>query len=162
MTRTDVVASSRPEAPRAPMRKGPPGGFRRVLILPMALSVAALALPSAALAAEGTSQYNQTPSTPTTPSTGTTPPATTTPSSGTSPSKEVTSPSKEATPSSGTSPAKEASTPASTTSAAGTKASTLPFTGVDLRWSIVVGVLLMGAGFSIVVLQRRQRRDGDS
>jgi hypothetical protein len=33
---------------------------------------------------------------------------------------------------------------------------------VDLRWSIVVGLLLIGAGFSIVVLQRRERRDGDS
>ncbi|MCW2969717.1 MAG: hypothetical protein JWO23_844, partial [Solirubrobacterales bacterium] len=38
--------------------------------------------------------------------------------------------------------------------------STLPFTGLDLRWTIAVGLLLMGAGFAIVGLQRRHRRDG--
>src|ERR1700686_75674 len=63
MTRTDVVASSRPQAPSAvPMRRRSIRGCR-ALILP-ALSVAALAVPSAALAAEGTSGYSQTPSTP--------------------------------------------------------------------------------------------------
>jgi hypothetical protein len=38
------------------------------------------------------------------------------------------------------------------------KASTLPFTGFDLRWSVAIGLVLMCAGFSIVAVQRRQRR----
>jgi uncharacterized surface anchored protein len=73
------------------------------------------------------------------------------PKTGTSPSKE-TEPSKEAE------PAKSETTPTTTTSPETTK--TLPFTGFDLRWSFAVGLLLMGAGFSIVVVQRRQRREG--
>ena len=31
---------------------------------------------------------------------------------------------------------------------------------IDLRWSFGLGLLLMGAGFSIVVVQRRHRREG--
>jgi hypothetical protein len=34
----------------------------------------------------------------------------------------------------------------------------LPFTGFDLRWDIGFGVVLLGAGFSILAMQRRQRR----
>jgi hypothetical protein len=154
MTRTDVVASSRPQASGATqMRKRSSSAFRRMLILPVALFVTALAMPSAALAVEEGSGYSQKPNTPTTP---TTPAATTpTPTTGTSPSKESSTPAKE------TAPAKEAapSTTSSTPTTKATKASTLPFTGLDLRWTIAVGLLLMGAGFSIVVLQRRQRRD---
>jgi hypothetical protein len=41
------------------------------------------------------------------------------------------------------------------------KESSLPFTGYDLRWTVGFGLLLMGAGASIVVVQRRQRRGGD-
>jgi uncharacterized surface anchored protein len=131
-----------------------------VLILPAALFVVALAMPSAALAVEEGSGYNQKPNTPTTPATPaapTTPATSPTPSTGTSPSKEST------TPSTGTSPSKEAApaTTSSTPTTKATKASTLPFTGLDLRWTIAVGLLLMGAGFSIVVLQRRQRRDSE-
>jgi hypothetical protein len=37
--------------------------------------------------------------------------------------------------------------------------STLPFTGFDLRWTIGAGLLLLGMGFSIVTVQRRQRRE---
>jgi uncharacterized surface anchored protein len=73
----------------------------------------------------------------------------TTPSSETKPSKEsttsTTTTATETTPSTGVSPSTE-------------KASTLPFTGFDLRWDIGFGLLLMGAGFSIVLVQRRQRR----
>lgn len=39
------------------------------------------------------------------------------------------------------------------------KASTLSFTGFDLRWTIGIGLLLMGAGFNIVTVLRRQRRN---
>jgi uncharacterized surface anchored protein len=98
----------------------------------------ALAVPSGALAAgESTSGYNQKPTTPTT---------------GTSPSKEE----KSSTPAS-EEPATATSTP-TTTSTTTPKSSTLPFTGFDLRWSLALGLLLVGAGFTIVVVQRRERR----
>ena len=67
-----------------------------------------------------------------------------------SPSKETTTPSK------GVAPSSETSSP-TTTSA---KSGTLPFTGLDLRWAVAIGLLLMGVGFSILTVQRRQRRDG--
>ena len=72
MTRTDVVASSRPqESGAGPFGKGSLRLLRRGLILPVALSVAALTMPSAVLAAEGTTGYSQTPSTPSTTTTTT-------------------------------------------------------------------------------------------
>jgi 2-oxoglutarate dehydrogenase E2 component (dihydrolipoamide succinyltransferase) len=71
------------------------------------------------------------------------------PKSGTSPSKEATTPTKESAPES-KSAAPSTSEPA--------KSSTLPFTGLDLRVVIAVGILMMGAGFSILVVQRRQRK----
>ncbi len=37
------------------------------------------------------------------------------------------------------------------------KASTLPFTGYDLSWTVGFGVLLVGAGGSIILTQRRRR-----
>jgi hypothetical protein len=93
-------------------------------------------LPSVALgASEPTSGYKQTPTV-----------SKTTPSSGVAPSEEKTTP-KE------TAPASESTAPAAE------KASTLPFTGFDLRWDIGLGLLLVAAGVSIVVLQRRQRRE---
>jgi hypothetical protein len=110
----------------------------------------ALVGPTTALAAEEpTSGYNQTPNTPTTP---TTTPTTTTPSTGTSPEKETSTP----TPTGETSPSKTSSTPTSTTETE--KTGTLPFTGFDLRWSLGFGLVLMGAGFAIVAVQRRHRR----
>jgi len=114
------------------------------LALPVALLLTvALVVPTTAFAATTstpTSGYNQTPPTPT---------------SGTSPSKEKSTPKKE------TAPAKATTTPTTTTTTTA-KASTLPFTGFDLRWTVGLGLLLMGAGFSIVTVQRRQRRDGGS
>ncbi|HEY7961064.1 MAG TPA: hypothetical protein VID29_03995 [Solirubrobacteraceae bacterium] len=104
---------------------------RRLLALPVAL---ALMTASPALAVEtGTSGYNQTPPKP---------------SNGTGPSKETakpktTSPSTSVTPSTSTTPSH----------------ATLPFTGLDLRWVLAAGVLLMGAGLSIRVVQRRQGGD---
>jgi hypothetical protein len=134
MTRTDVMASSRPHTEGAvSMRSGTSGVMRRLSAISALLLLAlALALPGAAFAAsEPTTGYNQTPTTPTT---------------GTSPSKEEK-------------PASEPAPEKTTTTPTAEKASTLPFTGFDLRWSLAVGVLLMGAGFSIVAVQRRQRRD---
>src|ERR1035441_5557780 len=117
MTRTDVMASSRPQAiDVAPMRRGATG--------------------------DGNQEPNK-------------------PSTGPSPSKETgtgTSPSKEAgTPTTSTS--KETAPSTSSATPTSQKASTLPFTGFDLRWSVGAGLLLMGAGFSIVAAQRRQRRE---
>ena len=142
MSRTDVVASPRLQtARRAPMRKRSSRASRRFLVLPIALLLAvALVAPTAAFAAstgnEGLSGYSQKPK----------------PSSGTSPSTEKSTPKKE------TAPAKTTTAP--TTESA--KAKTLPFTGFDLRWTIGAGLLLMGLGFSIVTVQRRQRRDSGS
>jgi hypothetical protein len=123
------------------------GTLRALVALPIVLlmALALLAPGSAAAAEEPTSGYNQTPTTPTT-----TP--TTTPSTGTSPSKEEGTPTtttpKEAEPTTSSAPAKEAA------------AKTLPFTGFDLRWSFGIGLLMMGAGFSIVLMQRRRREGG--
>jgi hypothetical protein len=148
MTRTDVMASSRPRTAGAASTGSRKTSLKRSMLALSALllMVCSLALPGAALAAEGTTGYNQTPTTPTTPATPTTP----TPTTGTSPSKETT------TPASKEEPAKASTAP----STGSEKAATLPFTGFDLRWTVAVGVLLMGAGFSIVVMQRRERRGG--
>ncbi len=149
MTRTDVMASSRPKTPStAPVRRGSSSVLRGVLALSVALLTAlAIMVPGTAMAAEPTSGYGQTPSTSTTPTT----PATT-PSTGTLPAKEAETPTPT-TAEKEPAPAKESSSPSKT------KATTLPFTGFDLRWDIGLGLVLMGAGFSIVAVQRRQRRD---
>jgi hypothetical protein len=161
MTRTDVMASSRPGTQGEGRRTRRLRRARSLLALPVVLLTAAALLAPGTAAAEtntNTSGYNQTPTTPTTstgysqtpttPTTPTTSTPSTTPSTGTSPSKEEaptsTTPSKETEPTKSSSPAKEAS------------AKTLPFTGFDLRWSFGIGLLLMAAGFSIVLLQRRR------
>ena len=106
---------------------------RRLLALPVALLLA-IAPATPAFAAEsgatGTSGYSQTA------------PA---PSSGTSPAKS------SSTPASGTAPATTSTTPST--------AKTLPFTGLNLTWVVGAVILLMGAGLSISVIQRRQRHD---
>jgi len=150
MTRTDVMASSRPKAVGAvSMRMGSSGASRRFLAIPVALLLAAaLGAPTAMAATTGEAGYAQKPAEPKTTTTTTTTPTTTTPKSGTSPAKEV-------------SPSKAATTPEKTTTTSTTKteaAKSLPFTGLDLRWIVAVGILMMGAGFSIVTVQRRQRR----
>jgi negative regulator of sigma E activity len=148
MTRTDVVASSRPQAADvALMRRGSSRAWPRIL-MPVALSlVVALMASTTAFAAETTTGYSQTPPPPTT---KTTPMSTApTPTTGTSPSKESSTPTTATAPTTSTSPA---TTPSPTT------AKSLPFTGFDLRWTVGIGIVLMGMGFSIVTLQRRQRR----
>lgn len=157
MTRTDVVASSRPHE-----TTGFEGDRKRSRIsrglsaVPLALVVsAALVVPTSALAAsEGLSGYSTTPTTTTT----TTPPPSTTP---TTPSKSGTSPSKEegtATTPTTSSSGVAANTETTTSGTTPTKSSTLPFTGFDLRWSIAIGFLLIAGGGSLMVMQRRQRR----
>jgi hypothetical protein len=146
MTRTDVVASSRPQIADAPARsRRAPWRTARGLASALAIAVALAAVPGTALAASGTSPksgYEQEPNTPKT-----------TPKSGTAPSKESEKPS--------TTPTTEpAPTTTPTTSESPEKAKTLPFTGFDLRWEIGLALLLIAAGASIVVLQRRQRRSG--
>jgi len=142
MTRTDVMASSRPRnASAATSRRGSSRISRRLCALPVALLLAlTVLLPSTAVAAEpGTAGYAQETNKPAT---------TTTPKTGTLPSKEAAKP----TPTNEAEPAKASTTPTSP------KATTLPFTGFDLRWDIGFGVVLLGAGFSILAMQRRQRR----
>jgi uncharacterized surface anchored protein len=108
----------------------------------MLLVAFALAVPGSAVAAgEATSPYSQKPAEPTT---------------GTSPSTEKSTPEKT-TPAGKEEPAKTTSTTTPSTSTGAEKATTLPFTGLDLRWTVAFGLLLVGAGFSIVVVQRRQR-----
>lgn len=142
MTRTDVMASSRPQtAGAASIRNGSSGIWRRLSILSLALMALALVPAVAVAAEEPTSGYGTTP--------------TTTTKTNTSPSKGV-EPSKEAEKPTTSTPASE---PAPTTSTAPEKASTLPFTGFDLRWDIGFGLVLSVAGFSIVLLQRRHRRE---
>jgi hypothetical protein len=142
MTRTDVMASSRPgtHVGAARIGSGSSGVWRGLAILAVAMAVALL--PSAAIAAsEPTAGYKETPTV-----------SKTTPSSGVAPAKEekptTSTPAKE------TAPSTTSSTPTSSE-----KATTLPFTGFDLRWDIGLGLLLIAAGVSIVVLQRRQRRE---
>ena len=150
---TDVVASSRPrKAGAAPLSRRSSRAWRRLSVVPVALLLAAALLgPDAAIAAEPTSGYSQTAPTPKTTTT-----TKATPTTGTSPSKEEkTTPSKESAPSTSTTP-----TPTAGTSPSKEKASTLPFTGLDLRWTVGVGLLLVTAGFSIVLVERRRRRAG--
>jgi uncharacterized membrane protein len=152
MTRTDVVASSRPrKAIAAPKRKGSPSALRKLVVLPVAVALTMALVPATALAAEeGLSGYNKTTTTTTT---TTTPPAATTPTptTGTSPSKESSTPSKTTAPETSSTEPSKGSEPTA-------KASTLPFTGFDLRWTIGAGVLLLAMGLSIMTVQRRQRR----
>ena len=132
MTRTDVMASGRPSTTdAAPTSRRL--GWRGITAVGVVAAVLAIALiPSVAAAeSEPTSGYKQTPTV-----------SKTTPSSSVSPSKEA-----------------EKTTSTETTPTTSTKATTLPFTGFDLRWDIAVGLLLVAAGVSIVVLQRRHRRE---
>src|SRR6266516_2736381 len=145
MTRTNAVASSGSRKPGAmALSRGSSRACRRLSVMPIALLLAAaLLVPQTALAAEPTSGYSQT-----APPPKTTPPATTpTPTTGTSPTKE------EKTTAEKTTPSQEA---APTTAVAKERA--LPFTGFDLRWALGGGLLLIGAGASLVLVERRQRR----
>ncbi len=145
MTRTQGMASSGPQTDAATIsqasgRRAGLRGRRRfarreLLALP---AVLALLIPAAPALAQtttgtGTSGYSTKPPTPTTK---------------TEPKKEVEH-SKEAsktTPKTTVEPAKE---PTTTPTVTTPKASTLPFTGLNLTWVVGAGVLLLGAGLSI-------------
>jgi cytoskeletal protein RodZ len=155
MTRTNVVASSRPrKAGATSLSRGSSRACRRLSVMPIALLLAAaLLVPQTAIAAESTSGYSQTVPTPkTTPTT----PATT-PTTGTSPSKEEKTSVEKATPSQETAPTSTTATSTTATSTTKEKA-TLPFTGFDLRWALGGGLLLIATGASLVLAERRQRR----
>jgi hypothetical protein len=159
MTPTQGTASSRPQTADATTsslvssRTGLRGRGRRymrreLLALPVALALLvpagpALAAVTTGTSSNGTSGYGQTAPAPTTK---------------TEPKKEV-EPSKEAsktTPTTTAEPAKEPTTTPTTTTP---KASTLPFTGLNLTWVVGAGVLLLGAGLSIrLALRTRSGR----
>jgi len=148
MTRTNVMASSRPQTSegQATTRSGSSRARRRLVILPVVLALS-LASVAPALAAEPTTGY-ATPGAKTP----------TTPKSGTSPSKSTKTPTPT-TPAKTVEPATTSSTTPTTTTAPA-KASTLPFTGFNLSWTVGGGLLLIAAGGSIMVMQRRGRREG--
>jgi hypothetical protein len=121
-------------------RSGSSRARRRLVILPVVLALGlAPAAPALATGGSATSGY------------GTKPPE---PKSGTSPSKATKTPT---TPSKTVEPATASSAPTTTTSPA--KASSLPFTGFDLRWTVGGGLVLIVAGGSIMAMQRLKRRD---
>jgi outer membrane biosynthesis protein TonB len=135
------------------MRKGSPRA-RKLVVLSVAFALMmALVSPAAVFAAEETSPYNSKPPTTTTTTTPTpTTTSTPTPTSGTSPEKQSSTPEKS------TAPETKKEEPTSTTAPTAKKATSLPFTGFDLRWTIAAGIVLLATGFSIVTMQRRQRR----
>lgn len=162
MTRTDVMASSRPrKTVAAPKRNGSSSALRKLVVLPLALALTMALVPATALAAEeGLSGYNKTTTTTTTTTPTSTTPASTTPASTTPTPTTGTSPSKESsTPTSTTAPETSSKEPSTSSGPTAKKASTLPFTGFDLRWTIGAGLLLLAMGLSIVTVQRRQRRN---
>ncbi len=118
---------------------------RELLALPAALALLVSAAPAVAqtttgTSSTGTSGYNQKP------------PA---PKTKTEPKKEVEPTKEKATPKTEVEPAKEVATTPTTTP----KASTLPFTGLNLTWVLGGGLLLLAAGLSIrLALRTRASR----
>jgi hypothetical protein len=118
---------------------------RTLLALPIVFALALPAAPAlAATTTTGTSGYYQTPPKQ---------------ASGTGPSKETSKPRTTTSPASSTPSTSTASTPTSPTTTA-SHATTLPFTGLDLRWIVGFGALLIVAGLSIQMTQRRRRHAG--
>ncbi len=122
---------------------------RGLLALPLALMLVA---PGTALAAEPTSGYSQTTPAPTT----TTAP---TPKQETAPTKTSSTP-KETPAKSAVEPAKTTEPAKATEPTATTAAKTLPFTGLNLTWIVIGGVLLVAMGASILLTQRRRQGAG--
>ena len=160
MTRTDSMVSSEPQTAGAATlgselhddcrsARSRRVARRALLAMPLALAVA---LPAPALAQTETTTNS-------TSGYGTKPPVTTKsepkksePKSGTAPSKEATTPKSAPEPTSTTPAASTEPAKASTAPAAESK---LPFTGLDLRWVVGAGLLLLAGGLSIRLTQRR-------
>lgn len=128
------------------------------VLLGLLTAAALFAAPAAALGAETTTTlngYTATPSLTTTTTVATTTVATTsavvTPNSGAKPESESKPTGSESTPKSSVKPSTASSSPTTET-----KATTLPFTGLNLAWVVGVGLLLLVAGLSLRVLQRRR------
>jgi hypothetical protein len=121
---------------------------RGLLALPLALMLIA---PGTALAAEPTSGYGNT-----TPAPKTTTP---TPKQETAPTKTSSTP-KETPAKSAVEPAKTAEPVKASEPTATTAAKTLPFTGLNLTWIVIGGVLLVAMGASIMLTQRRRQGAG--
>jgi hypothetical protein len=145
MTRTEGMTSSRPQTAaamnemslrRLAHRTRRHLARRELLALPAALVLLVPATPALAAtsgtSSTGTSGYNQKPPTPTT---------TPEPKKEVEPAKEE----KKTTPT---------TTPEPTTTTPTAKASTLPFTGLDLRWVVGAGLLLLSTGLAIRLGQR--------
>lgn len=154
MTRTDSLVSSGPQTAGAATigselhddrARGRRVARRALLAVPVALAVA---IPAPALAqSTKTSGYNQTPPVKTTAE----------PKSGTAPSKEATTPKstpKPATTTTSTTPAATTTAPAKAGVSPAAE-SKLPFTGLDLRWVVGAGLLLLAGGLSLRLTQRR-------
>jgi hypothetical protein len=133
----------------APIGRGRPRRRRAVrnglLALPLALALIAPGA-TAFATAEPTTSYGQTTPAPKTE----TKPTTQEPKSGAAPTQTSSTPSHE------TVPTKTSGEPTATTA----KSKTLPFTGLDLRWVTLGGLLLVGMGMSIMVVQRRRHGHG--
>jgi hypothetical protein len=166
--RNNVTASSSPQhAGATPGGRGPSRRRTTVLrgLLALPLSLALIAPGATALGAEATTGYSQTTPPPTTVTTTvTTPPSTVTTTTTTPPTPtrevkpETTNSVPKKTPKHGVHPATtggEVSTTVTTP-----HATTLPFTGLDLRWVIVGGMLLLGTGLSIMYVQRGRHGTG--
>jgi hypothetical protein len=147
MTPTDDMVPSRPHTAVATELHDHRGATRTrraarrgLLALPIALALTIPATPALGqTSSTGTSGYGQKAPVPTT----------TEPKSGTAPSKEATTPKTETAPE----PTTTTTTPAKTT--VSPNESKLPFTGLDLRWVIGGGMLLLAAGLSLRISQRR-------
>ncbi len=157
MTRTDRLVSSWPQTAGVAAIDGAPhrpaviadhrSAGRRPARCGLAALVAALALivlagPAPALASE-TSGYAQT-----APAPKTTP----------EPKKNVEHSETSTTPM--TTTPTTSTEPVTTTTPTTAKASTLPFTGLDLRWIVGAGALMLAAGFSIRLIQGRRHGPG--
>jgi hypothetical protein len=155
MTRTDSMVSSGPRTAGARSLNGELYGrsrhlrrrgiaLRWLLALPLALALMVPAGTALAQSSTGTSGYKQEPPKPKT---------STEPKSGTEPSKAKTTPTTT-TPHAVVepAPAKAAATPTE---------SKLPFTGLDLRWIVGAGLLLIAAGLTLRFSAARRQRHGN-
>ena len=143
MTRTDVMASSRPRnADAASTGRRGLRGMRGLLALPLlVLLVLAVLLPSAALAATESATekkqlctYNCAPE-----------------------KNKEGEKEKTVTPA----PKAQEDEDEPVVEQPRAEESSLPFTGFDLTWTVLGGLALVGVGASIVVVQRRQGSRGE-